>query len=411
MNKIKNFFVIIFNAIKRFINCCLKKIKQLPKKCETVYSQMRKTDSFKTFISSLICIIAGLIVGFLLIIIVNAPNSGKAILSIIKGGFNAPIWKKGVGAVVVNTVPLILCSLSIIFAYKCGLFNIGAPGQYVIGLMFALLGAFLFKLPWYLCVILSMIGGALWGTIPGLFKAYLNVNEVITSIMFNWISLYLMNFVAGEEAGIMFNKKLSECNELPPSALIPQLDIDFLFGGYKYVTIAVIFAVIAAIAINVILTKTKFGFEIKATGYNKDAAKCAGMKYRKNIILTMAISGALAGLAASCFYLTGYEIYSAAKQTSLPQMGFNGIAAAFLGGLSPIGAIFASLFITHINVGGGYLDTTYYSSEIANMISAFIIYLCAFSLFIKDQLKKRDKIKEEQRKQKNSLEIGSDNNV
>ncbi len=107
------------------------------------------------------------------------------------------------------------------------------------------------------------------------------------------------------------------------------------------------------------------------------------MNYKRNLIITMAISGALAGIAAGCFYLTGYEVYSATKQTSLPAMGFNGIAAAFLGCLNPIGSIFSSLLITHINVGGGYLDTTYYSKEIGDLISSLIIYLCAFSLFIR----------------------------
>ncbi len=116
-------------------------------------------------------------------------------------------------------------NLSIIFAYKCGLFNIGAPGQYVIGAMFAFLGAFFLKAPWYVCLILSAIGGALWGIIPGFFKAFLSVNEVITSIMFNWIGLYLLNFVAGPEAGIMYNENLAECFILPKSSLYQHLDL------------------------------------------------------------------------------------------------------------------------------------------------------------------------------------------
>lgn len=342
-----------------------------------------KSDGFKSIIASLICIVLGLLIGFIVIIIVNAQNAGLAITTILKGGLNAPKWTRGVGAVLVNATPLLLCSLSIIFAYKCGLFNIGAPGQYVIGLMFAFFGAYLLNAPWYICVILAAIGGALWGAIPGVFKALLNINEVITSIMFNWIGLHLLNYFAGPGFGKMYNVNLAECLPLPVKAKLPTLGMENLFGGYKYVTIAVFIAIILAIVVLIILNKTKFGYEIKATGLNKDAAKYAGMNYKRNIIITMAIAGALAGVAAACFYLTGYEVYSATKQTSLPGMGFNGIAVAFLGCLNPIGAIFASLFITHINVGGGYLDTTYYSSEIANLISSIIIYLCAFSLFIK----------------------------
>ncbi len=342
-----------------------------------------KSDSFKSLMASLICVVFGLLIGFIVIIIVNAPNSGVAITAILKGGFNAPKWTRGIGAVLVNATPLLLCSLSIIFAYKCGLFNIGAPGQYVVGALFAFVGAYLLKAPWYVCVLLAGVGGALWGMIPGVFKAFLNINEVITSIMFNWIGLYLLNYFAGAEFGKMYNILLAECKEIPAAAKLPTLGMENIFGGYKYVTVAIFIAIALAFVVMFILNKTKFGYEIKATGLNKDAAKYAGMNYRRNIIITMAIAGALSGIAAACFYLTGYEIYSATKQTSLPGMGFNGIAVAFLGCLNPIGAIFSSLFITHINVGGGYLDTTYYSSEIANLISSIIIYLCAFALFIK----------------------------
>lgn len=376
----KNFFKVIGINIKNFF---VKGEQE-----ESGFRRYIKSDGFKNIVSSLICVVFGLLIGFVVIVIVNAQNAGVAITSILKGGFNAPRWTRGLGAVIVNATPLLLCSLSIIFAYKCGLFNIGAPGQYVMGILFAFFGAYLLKAPWYVCVVMAAIGGALWGMIPGFFKAFLNINEVITSIMFNWIGLYILNYFAGPEFGKMYNILLAECRELPHTAKLPTLGMENIFGGYKYVTVAVFIAIALAIVILVILNKTKFGYEIKATGFNKDAAKYAGMNHKRNILITMAIAGALAGVAAACFYLTGYEIYSATKQTALPPMGFNGIAVAFLGCLNPIGAIFASLFITHINVGGGYLDTTFYSSEIANLISSIIIYLCAFSLFIKTILSK-----------------------
>lgn len=357
-----------------------------------------KSDGFKSIISSLVCIVLGLFIGYIVIFIVNAEHSSEAISTIFKGGLNAPKKLRGIGATLVNAAPLLLCSLSIIFAYKCGLFNIGAPGQYVIGLLFAFLGAYIFNAPWYLCIILAAIGGALWGMIPGIFKAFLNINEVITSIMFNWIGLHVLNYFAGPEFDKMFNINLAECKPLPITSKLPTLGMEKYFEGYKYVTVAVFIALLIAIVVSIILNKTKFGYEIKATGLNKDAAKYVGMNYTRNIVLTMAIAGALAGLAAACFYLSGYETYSATKQTSLPSMGFNGIAVAFLGCLNPIGAIFASLFITHITVGGGYLDTTYYSSEIANLISSIIIYLCAFSLVIKmviSKIRLRKKVQKE----------------
>ncbi len=360
---------------------------------ESGMNVMMKSDGYKTFVSSVVCVIVGLVIGTIIIMLTDINHSGVAILQLLKGGFNAAKWEKGIGEVLLKTIPLLLSSLSIIFAYKCGLFNIGAPGQYVIGLMFALIGVFVFKLSWYWCILLACVGGALWGVIPGLFKAYLNVNEVITSIMFNWIGLYLMNYVSGAELNIMFNKDLAEVKEIPIISRIPIL-FENLFN-YKYVTYALVIGIVVTIVVSIVLNKTKFGYEIKATGLNKHAAEYSGMKYRKNIIVTMGISGALAGLGAACYYLTGYEVYSPVKQTVLPTIAFSGIAVAFLGGLSPIGAIFASLLITHISIGGNYLDTTYYSKEVSDLITAIIIYLCAFSLFIKMMISKM------QRKPKN----------
>jgi simple sugar transport system permease protein len=125
-----------------------------------------------------------------------------------------------------------------------------------------------------------------------------------------------------------------------------------------------------------------FGYELKATGLNKNAAKYAGMKEKRNTIVTMFLSGCLSGLGAAFYYLSGIEQWSCA-QTSVPGMGFNGIAAAFLGGLHPVGSVFASYFIQHITSGGSYVDKTLYCSQISDLISAIIIYLCAFVLFFK----------------------------
>lgn len=384
----------------------VKKIKIKDPNKPNWFITFLKSDGFKSFIASIICVLLGLVIGIIVIVIVNAPNSPKAIMAILKGPLNAVKWQKSFALVIFKSVPLLLCSLSIIFAYKCGLFNIGAPGQYVIGIMFALVGAHVLKAPWYVCIVLATIGGALWGVIPGLFKAFLNVNEVITSIMFNWIGLHLLNYVAGPNANLMYNILAAETKKLPPLAKLPTMGFDKLFGGSEFVTIAVPLAIVLVVVVMVVLYKTKFGYEIRATGFNKEAAKYAGMSYRRNIIITMAIAGALAGVAAACYYLTDYEIYSATKQTSLPSMGFNGIAVAFLGCINPVGAIFSSLLITHINVGGSYLDTTYYSSEIGNLISAIIIYLSAFSLFIKLVLTKITTKRKKQKKVKNEEKVG-----
>ena len=139
---------------------------------------------------------------------------------------------------------------------------------------------------------------------------------------------------------------------------------------------------VISLLVCVVMEKTRFGYELKATGMNKQAAKYCGMREKRNIILTMMIAGGLAGFGAGIFYLTGIEQWMV-QQTSVPAMGFNGIAAAFLGGLNPVGTIFSSYFIQHITSGGTYVDKTMYCTQISDLISAFIIYLCGFVLFFK----------------------------
>jgi simple sugar transport system permease protein len=165
-------------------------------------------------------------------------------------------------------------------------------------------------------------------------------------------------------------------------SVLPSLGLAKLFSNNKYVTIAIPLSILLAVGVWVLLDKTRFGFELKATGLNKNAAKYAGMREKRNTILTMFISGCLSGLGAAFYYLSGIEQWSCA-QTSVPGMGFNGIAAAFLGGLNPVGAVFSSYFIQHITSGGSYVDKTLYCSQISDLISAIIIYLCAFVLFFK----------------------------
>ena len=283
----------------------------------------------------------------------------------------APPWLKQ---------PLLLCSLSILFAYKVGLFNIGAAGQYVAGAALSLYAALAWHMPWWLCMILAILAGALLGGISGVLKAKFNVNEVISGIMLNWIGLYTTNMLLAnvKESTSPYTLHLKNA---APQSMLPTLGLEELFNN-KNVTIAVPLSILIAVLILILLDKTRLGYELKATGNNKNAAKYAGMAERRNIILTLMIAGALAALGGAFLYLTDFEQWSV-TQSSVPGMGFNGIAAAFLGGLNPIGTIFASYFIQHITVGGAYVDKTMYSSQISDLISSIIIYLCGFVLFIK----------------------------
>ena len=220
--------------------------------------------------------------------------------------------------------------------------------------------------------------------ISGLLKSSFNVSEVISGIMLNWIALYITNMLLTnvKEATSPYTYQLKAEG---PQAILPQISLSKLLSGNQYVTIAIPIAIVCAVVIWVVLSKTLFGYELKATGNNPNAAKYCGMAEKRNIILTLAIGGALAGLGASLLYQTGYEQWQC-TYSSVPSMGFNGIAAAFLGGLSPIGSIFASFFIQHITAGGAYVDKSLYCSQISDLISAIIIYLCSFVLFFKTVL-------------------------
>ena len=344
-------------------------------------------SSVTSVLAALLCILIGLLVGFLVLVAINPAHAwGDGFVRIIKGGFHDAPY--GVGKELANAAPLIMTGLSVAFAFKTGLFNIGAAGQYTLGAYGALYCAIMLKLPWFVCLLVAAVLGGLWGAIPGFFKAYFNINEVITSIMFNWIGLYLVNeLIYQNGTGPMYDVRNTRTLNLSKNAdfaqsLIPDFGLNKLFQTNS-TTIAIFLAAAVAVLIWVVLNKTTFGYELKAVGLNKNAARYAGINEKKNIILSMAIAGALAGFGAGLFYLSNVSQWNPLNSTSLPAMGFNGIAAAFLGGLNPIGSIFASFFIQHITAGGAYVDKSMYCAQISDLISSIIIYLCGFVLFMK----------------------------
>ena len=343
-----------------------------------------KNDGVQSLLASLICIVLGLFLGFIVLLFINPTGAGEAIITVVKNflTYSKPATQlKYLGNTLVKTAPLLMCSLSILFAYKVGLFNIGAAGQYCAGVGLALYTALAWQAPWWVCLLAAMAAGALLGAISGLLKAYCNVNEVISGIMLNWITLYLVNMlltlVKEETSPYTFQLATHA-----PQALIPSLGLGALFTNNQYVTLAIPLAVVMAFVVWIVLDKTRFGYELRATGNNKNAAKYCGMAEKRNIIVTLIIGGALAGMGAALLYLTGFEQWQCST-SSVPAMGFNGIAAAFQGGLHPVGAILSSFFIQHITIGGAYVDKTMYCAQISDLISAIIIYLCGFVLFMK----------------------------
>lgn len=343
-----------------------------------------KNEAVQSLITSLICIIIGMVVGYFVLLIIEPSGAAEAIMAVAKNFFGysrTDMQLKHLGTTVVKTAPLIMCSLSILFSYKVGLFNIGAAGQYVIGSCACLYAALGLGWSWFPCMLFAAFAGAVFGMITGALKAYCNVNEVISGIMLNWIGLYFTNMVLSnvKDASSAYTYTLKAKGK---AGILPTLGLENLFNGNKYVGIAIPLSIIFAIIVWVVLNKTKFGYELKATGYNKYAAKYCGMAEKRNIIVSLVISGALAGLAGSFLYQTDIEQWQVTV-SSVPGMGFNGIAAAFLGGLNPIGVIFSSFFIQHITEGGTHVDLSIYCSQISELISALIIYLCGFVGFLK----------------------------
>ena len=343
-----------------------------------------RNEGVQSLLASLICIILGLFAGYIVLLFVNPKGAWEAICTVVKNFFSynlAATKLKYFGNTLVKTAPLLMCSLSILFAYKVGLFNIGTAGQYVAGSCACLYAALAWGWGWLPCLLLAAVAGALFGVLVGILKALCNVNEVISGIMLNWIALYATNMIltAVKEPTSPYSVVLSHRN---PKAVLPSGGLDRLFSGNQYVTIAIPLSVLIAVLVWIILDKTRFGYELRATGMSCDAAKYCGMAEKRNILLTLAISGALAGLGGAFLYQTGYEQWQCTLST-IPAMGFNGIAAAFLGGLHPVGTVFASFFIQHITSGGAYVDRSMYCSQISDLISSFIIYLCGFVLFIK----------------------------
>ncbi|MDD6089271.1 MAG: ABC transporter permease [Clostridiales bacterium] len=364
-----------------------------------------RNSAVQALIASLLCIVLGMLIGYIVLLFINPTGAWDAIMEVMKNFLHYSkhsLRIKNFGNTLVKTAPLLMCSLSVLFAYKVGLFNIGVAGQYVIGTCASLYAALAWGWAWLPCMLIAIVAGALYGGIVGLLKAYCNVNEVISGIMLNWIGLYMTNMLLTtvKETTSPYTYHLKDS---AAQALLPTAGLEKFFNNNTYVTIAVPLSIILAVFIAILLDKTKFGYELKATGNNKNAAKYCGMAEKQNIILTLVIAGALASLGGALLYLTDYEQWQCTA-SSVPGMGFNGIAAAFLGGLNPIGTIFSSYFIQHITSGGAYVDKTMYCSQISDLISSIIIYLCGFVLFIKYAINRSlDRHDEKQAQKKKSL--------
>ena len=351
-----------------------------------------RTPGYNSLVAALISILVGLIIGLLLLLLFDSANAMMGFKSLVTSGISG---KAKTAKVLYQAAPLIMTGLSVGFAFKTGLFNIGASGQYTIGAFMAIACAIVFQWPWWACMLAAMIGGALWGFFPGFFKAFFNVNEVITSIMFNWIGLFAVNLVISNIPSMLANywgdaqmDRTANLAKANPGAIIPRsvgsLQLDQIFES-NYMNISIFIAAFFALIMFVILQKTTFGYELKACGLNRNASVYAGINAKRNIVLSMVISGALAGVAGGIYYLAGTGQYVIDK-AMLP-MGFNGIPVALLATSHPLGTIFSALFVSYIQVGGDAMQPEF-AKETIDIIIAAIIYLAAFSLMVKTLIAK-----------------------
>jgi len=386
----------------------------------------KSSEGLKSLSASLLCIFGGIFVGFVVLVLLSVfnPRIGfaeavRGILIVLGGPFSGggnSLFQ--FGNMLFNATPLILTGLSACIAFKTGLFNIGAPGQYLMGAMVTLIvslsipsAAVPSPVIWLLALICGTLAGALWGAIPGFFKAYLNVNEVIVCIMTNWIAANVVSwvfngskFINVAESKVNFIMK-TEVNNIATATF----GLDKIFSGgsvVSYADASIFLAICVAIVLYVVMNKTTFGYELKACGYNRDGAKYAGMNEKRNLLLAMAIAGGLAAMGASIWCLNGHQDFKWETYQTLPVDGFNGIPAALLAGNNPIGIIFTAIFLKYINVGGSNLAAnTAFNEYVSQLMVAMIVYFSGFARYISMLLStKKKSLQEIETEIKNSKE-------
>lgn len=339
--------------------------------------------------------IIAILVGFLVAAIVLASagyDPGASFAALFSGMLSKP---KYISNVIIKATPLLFCGIAVAFAFRVGLFNIGAEGQYILGTVASTIVGVSLDLPPVLeipLVVLSgAIAGALSGALVGWLKAKFGIHEVITSIMFNWINLYICNYVVTLDAFHQPNSTGSyPVNDSALTMVLPQWKVSeegmAALSNIPWLkemlvktdaNVGIIIAVVAAILIGWLLKRTKVGYEMRAVGFNRDAARFAGINVEKNIVLCMLVSGLLCGLAGA-LTITGVSPHGISTLAAFENNGFNGLSVAFIAGCSPVGCIPAALLFAGLIYGGQTVQQVMGApSEIINIMIGTIVFFMA----------------------------------
>ena len=350
--------------------------------------------------SSLVSIIFGLLVAFIILMISNPDKGMDAFITVITGGFQMG-GQKNLGTLFYFATPILCTGVAMCLAFQAGVFNIGGPGQYTVGGFAAIMTALYVSkdlpapLTWIVPLLVATVAGALWALIPGLLKAYFNVNIVISTTMFNYIEMYyMMHWISAW----CYDATKGQTKGIPGTTKLPQAFMPAITSN-RSADIGILIAILAAIVVWFLMEKTKLGYELKACGKNAEASRYAGIRSKRNIMISILISGALCGLGGGLAYQSVSGTYITMKEFTAAE-GFTGIAVCCLANNSPLGAIFGALFLAYLTVGGSYMQIFGFQKEIVNVITAVIIYFAAFSLFLRQMI---EKILSKQKKEINKV--------
>ena len=345
-----------------------------------------RTIKDSSVLYTLIAIITGFIVGAILLAVIGiSPIAAYGRL--IEGIFGKP---KYLAWSIVYASPLILTGLSVAFSFKTGVFNIGAEGQFVVGSLAAVVVGSCLNLPPVIhviaCALAAMLAGALWGTFVAILKVKKGINEVLSYIMFNWIAYYLSNYMVNTEW--LHNEGNAEATkDIKATASIICPDFITKLTDCKNTNWGIVIAVVAAIVIWFIISKTTLGFQLRAVGFNKNAAEYGGINSNAAVMKAMAISGAMAGLGGMVQLCgMGSRISQFAGQEGF---GFEGITVALIASSNPIGCIFSGLFYGMMKYGGTKLTLIKAPSEVIDIIMGVIVLFIAISHVFRHFLNKK----------------------